>query len=49
MQIQKLRAHHADLCGHQVAESVEPFHVCFQVAGLLPITVAALQQQRTFN
>ena len=38
--------HHADLCGHQIAESVEPLHVSFQVAGLLVITEAALQQHK---
>lgn len=27
--------HHADLCGYQVAESVEPLHIRLQVAGFL--------------
>lgn len=46
----RLDAHHADFRGHQVAESVEPLHVGFQVAGLLVVTEAALRQrQQTFN
>lgn len=41
-------AHHADLRGNQVAESVEPVHVGLQVAGLLVIAEAVLQR-RNFN
>lgn len=37
-------AHHADFCRHQVAESVEPLHVGLQVARLLVVAVAALEQ-----
>lgn len=49
MQSQKFMTHHADFRGHQIAESVEPFHVRFQVAGLLAIAEAALQKQHALN
>lgn len=33
-----LPTHHADLSSHEVAQSVEPFHVSFQVVSLLTET-----------